>query len=424
MSAKEDLRTRQSVLAAGDQVPSSMSDLSRAQARRDFLRLVQGDAEAELAPRPPRPTRAVASPRAAWAAAIACSSAAAAAWFVSHRAGPQAVVASEGARATLATPALTAERIDASSRLPMHAGDSARARSMSTARIRFSDGTDVALMDGAQARLDALGPNGASILLLHGTLSAAVVHQSALSAWRFSAGPFQVHVVGTAFDLGWDPTGKSMRLSMHDGVVRVEGCGVAPREVRAPEGLQLMCAEDASISNPAQVELPSARATPPTAREPDPLEDLMAAGRWDDAYALVLPTFSARLQNADGAELLRLGDIARMAHQDTAAMQAYDMAARRSQLPLAWLELAKLHLRHAEPAAARDAADHASANRSNALLEDALMVGIESALALGDSADARARASRYLQGFPSGRHRARVASLLAPAAPDTDAGAP
>lgn len=70
--------------------------------------------------------------------------------------------------------------------------------------VRFSDGTEVRVEQGTQARIRLVTNHGAELALSRGALHAAVIH-SAASEWRFDAGPFVVHVTGTAFALSWDP---------------------------------------------------------------------------------------------------------------------------------------------------------------------------------------------------------------------------
>jgi TolA-binding protein len=91
--------------------------------------------------------------------------------------------------------------------------------------LYFSDGSVVTLAPAARARVDSATANGAVLLVESGRLSANVVHRSK-SEWRFLAGPYSVHVTGTAFVLGWQPAG-ILDIEMKSGVVVVSGPGVA-----------------------------------------------------------------------------------------------------------------------------------------------------------------------------------------------------
>jgi TolA-binding protein len=85
---------------------------------------------------------------------------------------------------------------------------------------RFSDGTEVRVDPGTRARIRFVTNHGAELALSRGSLHAAVVH-SAASEWRFDAGPFVVHVTGTAFGLAWDPELDRFDLRLERGSVTV-----------------------------------------------------------------------------------------------------------------------------------------------------------------------------------------------------------
>ena len=86
--------------------------------------------------------------------------------------------------------------------------------------VRFSDGTEVRVEDGAQASVRFVTDHGAAVAMSRGALHADVVH-SAKSEWRFDAGPFVVRVTGTAFRLAWDPDQDRFDLRLEHGSVTV-----------------------------------------------------------------------------------------------------------------------------------------------------------------------------------------------------------
>jgi TolA-binding protein len=86
--------------------------------------------------------------------------------------------------------------------------------------LRFSDGTEVRLAEGAKARIRFVTPNGAAVAMDRGGLHADVVH-SAVSEWRFDAGPFTVRVTGTSFGLDWQPEQDRFDLRLEHGSVTV-----------------------------------------------------------------------------------------------------------------------------------------------------------------------------------------------------------
>ena len=104
---------------------------------------------------------------------------------------------------------------------------------------RFSDGTEVRVDQGTRARIRFVTNHGAELALSRGSLHAAVVH-SASSEWRFDAGPFVVHVTGTAFGLAWDPDLDRFDLRLEHGSVRVSSPVVNdPIPVRAGQWLTI-----------------------------------------------------------------------------------------------------------------------------------------------------------------------------------------
>jgi hypothetical protein len=105
--------------------------------------------------------------------------------------------------------------------------------------VRFSDGTEVRVEQGTQARIRFVSDHGAELALARGALHAAVIH-SATSEWRFDAGPFVVHVTGTAFGLSWDPEADRFELRLEHGSVTVSSPVVNdPIPVRAGQWLTI-----------------------------------------------------------------------------------------------------------------------------------------------------------------------------------------
>jgi hypothetical protein len=86
--------------------------------------------------------------------------------------------------------------------------------------LRFSDGTEIRLGQGAHARIRAVTSRGAALAIERGELSADVVH-TAVSEWQFSAGPFVVRVTGTAFQLDFQPEEDRFDLRLEHGAVTV-----------------------------------------------------------------------------------------------------------------------------------------------------------------------------------------------------------
>jgi TolA-binding protein len=88
--------------------------------------------------------------------------------------------------------------------------------------IRFSDGTQVDLVAGARGRIASVDAHGARVMLDEGEAHVEVVPRAG-AHWQFDAGPFVVHVQGTAFVLAWNGDEGRMDLRLHKGAVTVTG---------------------------------------------------------------------------------------------------------------------------------------------------------------------------------------------------------
>lgn len=104
--------------------------------------------------------------------------------------------------------------------------------------LRFSDGSSVALRPRSTARLLALREHGADVRVERGELAVHVV-PAAANRWRFQAGPFDVHVLGTRFEVAWDPEQERFSLALHRGKVRIEGPTIGRRVVQAGESVSV-----------------------------------------------------------------------------------------------------------------------------------------------------------------------------------------
>ncbi len=99
--------------------------------------------------------------------------------------------------------------------------------------VQFSDGSEVRAEAGSRLRVDSTSPDGARLLLERGSANVQIRHRTR-SAWRFLAGPFEVHVTGTRFALAWDPTRERVDLTVFEGAVEVASpLGAGSLAVRA-----------------------------------------------------------------------------------------------------------------------------------------------------------------------------------------------
>jgi hypothetical protein len=94
------------------------------------------------------------------------------------------------------------------------------AHASTPARVMFSDGSEIDARPGSRLRIDETSSDGARVLVERGTAAARVKHRDR-SRWVFAAGPFDVRVIGTKFDLDWDPIGQVVTVTLHEGAVEV-----------------------------------------------------------------------------------------------------------------------------------------------------------------------------------------------------------
>ena len=103
--------------------------------------------------------------------------------------------------------------------------------------VSLSDGSSILAENQTKFSVDVVGGNAALTRLVQGKLHVRVQHNEDTS-YRFIAGPYEVRVVGTEFDLGWDPK-SGLSLSMSKGEVRLAEPGGKLRTLGPGQSLQL-----------------------------------------------------------------------------------------------------------------------------------------------------------------------------------------
>ena len=88
--------------------------------------------------------------------------------------------------------------------------------------LAFSDGTQIQMAAEASGRVVELHRHGGRIALEDGKAHVQVAHRDG-ARWLFEAGPFLIHVQGTAFSLGWNGRDARFDIQMENGVVSVTG---------------------------------------------------------------------------------------------------------------------------------------------------------------------------------------------------------
>jgi hypothetical protein len=299
--------------------------------------------------------------------------------------------------------------------------------------MRFSDGTTVLLAAGSLGRVDDVTPRGASVRLQRGRAAVSVPPGKG-AEWRFDTGPFAVFVTGTRFDVSWDDRRQLFELTMQDGSVEVTGPTIeGARVVVAGQTLRIPLTPEERKSvpaadrvEPAQAVLaapqPEASARPsspvrPAGAPAKTWRDLAAEGNFAGALAAARADYDAICARGSSADLVALGDAARLAGDAARAQQAY-AAVRGRFAGSADAQGAAFALGRM----AFHAGDDASAVR---WFETYLREGVAAPLAreaLGRLMEAHARrkdpaarlvAERYLQDHPAGPHAKLARSLVA-----------
>ncbi|RYZ05336.1 MAG: hypothetical protein EOO73_20140 [Myxococcales bacterium] len=101
-------------------------------------------------------------------------------------------------------------------------GNSGRVIGKEATRIRFSDGSEARLSQGTEARVQNVTEHGAEVLLERGSMRLSIAKKPE-AAWKVAAGPYDVRVTGTAFDVSWSAQTQAFDLRMQTGAVIVTG---------------------------------------------------------------------------------------------------------------------------------------------------------------------------------------------------------
>jgi TolA-binding protein len=275
------------------------------------------------------------------------------------------------------------------------------------------------------------------------------VHRAA-ARWSVVAGPFEVQVTGTRFDLSWSLADEAFELTSLEGAVIVsgpslgtgqalasgqslrvalrEGGGARAAETSATPSAAPSAAEPASpaasaVTRRGRASSPegsSASARPAeapgmTSRE---LRALSAAGR----YAELLEQaerqgFSELCASASAADLLLLADAARFSGRAERAQQALlalrGRFARDARARTAAFLLGRVAFERgdADAEAARWFEVYLDEEPSGSLAGDALIRLAECRGRSGDPSAARDAAQRYLSLYPDGPHAERARRL-------------
>jgi ferric-dicitrate binding protein FerR (iron transport regulator) len=196
--------------------------------------------------------------------------------------------------------------------------------------LRFSEGTEIELGPGSKGKVTDVTENGARVVLRGGALQARVVHKPR-AKWSVAAGPYDIEVTGTAFDVKWAEGGERMELKLHDGSVIVRG-PLLRQGIRVAAGQKLVASartgnvELSSLFEREAAAPPLPDPVPPAeapAVEPSAPALPKAAPSWSElvsagSFKTVLEAASARgidqsLNHGSLRDLVALSDAARYA---------------------------------------------------------------------------------------------------------------
>lgn len=314
------------------------------------------------------------------------------------------------------------------------------------AELRFSDDSTLVATPGSRLRVEGTNPHGARVLIERGRASVHVVHQSS-SAWTFAAGPFEVQVTGTRFDLSWDPASETCDLTLQEGSVEVRGpSGSGPVVVRAGQRfqgdarrrtMQVLAPESSVVPVPSASSAAFPPATPSAAAiaeatEPAPLSvgrgprldarqtlwvERVAQGKFKEvvgeAEARGIPSC---LLACSMAELRALADAARYIGKSELAERALTALRQRfpgPQASEAAFLLGRLHEKRGTQSAALGFYDsYLREAPAGPFAAEALAGKLRAVRASQGQAAAQPLAQEYLRRFPKGVHVSTAREIL------------
>jgi ferric-dicitrate binding protein FerR (iron transport regulator) len=213
------------------------------------------------------------------------------------------------------------------------------------ATVALSDGSSILAENRTKFSVDVVGRNAALTRLVAGRLHVRVIHNDDTS-YRFIAGPYEVRVVGTEFDLAWEPRGTGLALSMSKGEVRLLEPGGKLRTLKAGDSLSLPGLAQTLGQDAGQRAAEPAAAAPPAAAVAAPVpphasheaqsgpswDALVAKGQFADvvreAETLGIDSVTERRGPSD---LKALGQAARYVGQRALSLRAFSALRERNR---------------------------------------------------------------------------------------------
>jgi hypothetical protein len=320
--------------------------------------------------------------------------------------------------------------------------------------LHFSDGTELWLAPGSKGRVAEVTSDGARVVLSAGHMQARVVHRWH-THWLVAAGPYEIEVTGTAFDVDWSDVNARLELTLHDGSVIVRGPSL-PDGLRVAAGQRLILRANtgearlsSTLAPPSEEVAPAApsaaadRAVPASAPSansselaPSPAEPSLSAHAgarpaptWSELLAAgnfraVRAAAEARgvdsvLRHGSLPDLVALADSARYLHERGLAQRGL-LAERARFASSAEARGAAFVLgRLADDSGARADAirwydTYLAESPRGAFAAEALGRKLVALVETGNLTRAHAAAAEYLSRFPNGPHAAYARAHATP----------
>lgn len=302
------------------------------------------------------------------------------------------------------------------------------------ALVSFTDESWLRVAPHSHLSVDVVGEHAALTRLVSGKLHVNVRHHDDTS-YRFLAGPYEVRVVGTEFDLAWDPSTSGFALNMQKGEVRVVSPDGAVRSLVGGEALHLP-AQDSAVRGVAAVTAPlpappaaSARPVSAAARVPvaaaaarvaasSSWDALVAKGRFADVVRDAEASgIGGVLSSRGGSDLKALGQAARYTGDRALSLRAFTalrdrFASSDAGRPASFF-IARLH---EEQGSSREALRWLSIYLGEAPRGVYAAEALGRRLMLTERVSGRATAAplarEYLERFPQGAYAASARAIL------------
>jgi TolA-binding protein len=210
------------------------------------------------------------------------------------------------------------------------------------ATLSFSDDSYIQIEPHSALGVNVVGSSKAVTRLSSGRLHVQVKH-NARTDWRFLAGPYELRVVGTRFELAWDPTAERLSVVMYEGKLLVSAPNEPTRNL--VEGQKLTLEKPVAMA-------PQATESPAAPGEPEPFvvgsgkadssaskaqpgsslswSQLVAKGRFDEVVqSAEAMGIDAALQRRDAADLHALAQAARYAGHGELALRTWQSMRQR-----------------------------------------------------------------------------------------------